>query len=206
MRNLHTGDICAKNGLTSVGSLPRGDFPQNDPKGEDVGFFGILVGGNDLWGHPLVGPDLAGHVVLEALRPPEVSELHVVVAIDQQIQALQIPMQNGLFSLVEVVNSSGCIKGKVKTIFPGDVRPTFTLQHRPEGAAGAVLQDNCKVRGFRAGSQEHHDVGVPKSIHRLAFADEILYRILILMVNFKYLDCHCCLSPRRPVNDPIAAF
>lgn len=63
---------------TAVGRLSGSDLPQDNTEAEDICFLGILLAADDFRGHPLVCADLARHVLIQALGPAEVCQLHPV--------------------------------------------------------------------------------------------------------------------------------
>jgi hypothetical protein len=65
--------------------LSRGDFPENDSVAKDVCFFTVPLASDHFGRHPLVGADFAGHIVVEALSPAEISQLYSSTFIEEQV-------------------------------------------------------------------------------------------------------------------------
>ena len=77
----------------------------------------------------MVGADLASHVVLQALRPAKVSQLNVFVVIQEEVQALKVPMQDRNGSLVKVVHASSSLQSKKTPLLPTQL--LLPLENRP---------------------------------------------------------------------------
>lgn len=203
MRLVGLGCLDRKNG-TAIWCLSGCDFPEDDTETKDVGFFCVLIAADDFWSHPLVSPDLAGHVILEAFGPPEICEFDFPTVVEQQVEAFEIAVQHGHRSLMEIIHGKRSAEGQLSAIFPAEF--LLPLQQRPQRPSLAVLQHNSEMGRLGAGSQKHHDIRMPQGLHSVAFTHEISDCILVVLLDLEDLDRHCAASPGGLVNYAVSAL
>ena len=191
---------------TSIGCFPWGNFPKDDPKRKNISFFSILMRWHHLWSHPLVSANFSSHIVFQPLCPTEICQFYPIVLIEQQVQTFEISMEDWFWSLVEIVHSLGCINRESPPLLPADLTPALILQNWPQSSSFTVFKHDCIMRRLRAGSQKHHNIWMPKSLHSMTFTDKIFHRIFIIGINLKNFNSYSSFSPCRFINDTVSSL
>lgn len=96
----------------------RGYLPEDDSVAEDISLFAVFLAGNDLRRHPLIRSDLASHIVVESLRPSEVSQLHSSTLIQEEVETLEIAVKHWRIAGVKIVDSLGCLQRHSSSLLP----------------------------------------------------------------------------------------
>ena len=114
-------------------------------------------------------------------------------------------MQDGLFRGVKVIYSLGDVECELFPVVPCHF-DLHIVKQTPEGAAGAILEDDCKVGLLGAGSKEEDDIGMTNDFHDSAFVLKFFELVLLDNLSFDLFDGYDRVLPATSVHDSISSL